>query len=143
MLLDAKINALQSFFDDLYLSLRSEMFTALKKYKKDIEEANKSKLLKGIDTEGKSLGRYKNFEYKQRFTPVDLKLTGDFHNSIKAEFSKTDFVIEAIDFKTKFLEKKYGENIVGISDVELLELVDLELPPIMQKLKNDISNTIR
>jgi hypothetical protein len=67
-----------------------------------------------LDSTGRSLGKYKNFKYKNRFQPVDLKLTGEFRNKFSLQISDTDTEIFSQDQKEGKLVKKYGKDIFGV-----------------------------
>lgn len=81
-------------------------------------------LNKGSDSDGKDLGVYKIFSYKNRFRPVDLKDTGDFHNSIKAIIKSDSIEIDATDQKRDLVQDKYGDAILGLSDENVQYLID-------------------
>jgi hypothetical protein len=70
----------------------------------------------GLDGQGKDLGEYANFEYKGRWSPVDLKLTGAFRQSIVPGTYKDFFEMTASDPKTEKLTTWYGEAIIDLSD---------------------------
>lgn len=92
---------------------------AMVKNEARILELNKRQMDKGIDAEGRSLGRYRDFDYKGRFEPVDLLLTGSFRQ--KMEFSSItadETEISSTDEKTGKLKAKYGEDIFGVQDIE-------------------------
>lgn len=95
---------------------------ALQANAEGIAELNREQLEKGLDSENKDLGIYRDFAYKNRFRPVDLKLTGDFHRSIKPEFASESFNMVATDEKTEKLQDKYGDDIIGLSDKSIEEL---------------------
>jgi hypothetical protein len=70
----------------------------------------------GLDGQGNDLGEYANFEYKGRWSPVDLKLTGDFRQSIVPGTYKDFFEMTASDPKTEDLTQRYGDPIIDLSD---------------------------
>lgn len=69
---------------------------------------NDEQLDDGIRSDNKSLGRYKRFEYKGRFEPIDLKLKGNFRNAenIQIVHDEDSFELTDNDFKTPFFNKK-------------------------------------
>jgi len=71
---------------------------------------------KGLDGEGKDLGEYANFEYKGRWSPVDLRLTGAFRQSIVPGTYKDFFEMTATDPKTEKLTLWYGDAIIDLSE---------------------------
>ena len=80
-----------------------------------IADQNTNQLDKGLDSEGNDLGEYSNFDYKNRWKPVDLKLTGDFRKSINPSVGSDSFSLDASDWKTTMLKKRYGNSILGLS----------------------------
>jgi hypothetical protein len=83
--------------------------------KEPIIGLNDMQLDKGMDANDASLGRYKNFKYKGRFTPIDLKLHGDFRSTEDILVESTGFRLIDEDFKTPFLQNRYGKDIIGLS----------------------------
>lgn len=88
---------------------------AMQRNEERILELNKRQLDAGIGADGKSIGRYANFSYKNRFEPVDLKLTGKFRNEFTLGIKKREAEIFSQDAKQKSLEKKYGKDIQGLT----------------------------
>lgn len=99
------------------------MQVAVEKNEADIIAANNRQLDQGLDGAGKSLGRYKNFKYKNRFQPVDLRLTGDYRRkkTVTADVKKTEIFSQ--DWKEPILEKKYGKNISKVSPSAMQEII--------------------
>lgn len=91
---------------------------------KQIADLNTLQLEKGLDSEGRDLGVYKVFSYKNRFRPVDLKDTGAFHKSIKPVPHANKFEMVATDEKADALQDKYGDAILGLSDQDKQFLID-------------------
>lgn len=75
-----------------------------------------NQLNKGFDGNGEDLGEYANYAYKNRWKPVDLKLTGAFHESIKPKTYPDYFEMTASDPKTEELTQKYGDAILNLSE---------------------------
>lgn len=80
---------------------------------------NERQLDIGIDAGGNSLGRYRNFSYKNRWEPVDLKLTGEFRRRFTLSSFKAETNITSTDSKTAKLERKYGGDIFGLTKQSL------------------------
>lgn len=99
------------------------MAAAVEMNEAEIIAANNRQLDQGLDGNGKSLGRYKNYKYKNRFQPVDLKLHGDYRGkkTVAADEKKTEIFSQ--DFKEPFLEKKYGKAISKVSPAKMQEIV--------------------
>ncbi len=91
---------------------------ALKKAIEQNEEAifdlNRGQLDRGLDSRGKSLGRYKSFKYKGRFQPIDLKLTGKMRNEMSMQISDKQTEIFSQDPKEAVNLKRYGKDIWGV-----------------------------
>ena len=75
-----------------------------------------AQLDKGLDAEGNDLGEYANYFYKERWSPVDLKLTGAFRLSIVPGTYKEFFEMTATDKKTAKLTLRYGDAIIDLSE---------------------------
>lgn len=88
---------------------------AMQRNEERILDLNRRQLDAGIGANGKSIGRYKNFRYKNRYEPVDLKLTGKFRNEFTLGISKKEAAIFSQDSKEAQLEKKYGKDIHGLT----------------------------
>jgi hypothetical protein len=86
-------------------------------------DLNTSQLMKGIRSDGNSVGKYANKDYanfKRTLNPngvVDLKLTGAFHESFFVRKNEFPIVIDAKDKKRNELVNKYGEQIFGLTQI--------------------------
>lgn len=108
---------------------------AIEQNDEKILDLNRQQLDKGKDAKGKSLGKYKNFKYKNRFQPVDLKLTGEFRDKFTLAVDNKQTIIFSQDQKEAKLEKRYGKDIHG---------VPAELLPNMQEIiKDDFINELK
>lgn len=96
--------------------------SGLRANKETIANYNRDQLERGIDSEVRDLGTYHDFNYKNRWRPVDLKLTGDFHMSIKPQFGGMSFEMTSNDEKADMLKDKYGDGILGLSTEDIQEL---------------------
>ena len=103
-----------------------------------ITDLNRAQLDKGLDSDGKSLGEYKFFDYKSRWEPVDLKQTGSFRDSFKATPFGKGFEIEASDPKTGKLLDKYGEAVLGIAESDNDEVAAILLPDLIEKINAEL-----
>ena len=75
-----------------------------------------NQLDKGLDGDGNDLGEYRNYEYKNRWKPVDLKLTGEFRKSITVKGHEDYAEPTATDPKTEDLTAKFGDAILNLTD---------------------------
>lgn len=89
---------------------------AIIKNEETILDLNRQQLDRGKDAKGDSLGKYKNFKYKNRWQPVDLKLTGDFRDKFSLQVDDKQTTIFSQDRKDDLLTKRYGKDIFGVAD---------------------------
>lgn len=102
----------------------------------------------GINTSGVQIMSYKPYKpltiriKKAKGQPTDrvtLRDTGDFQLSFYLEIGNEQFEIKANDWKTDELIKKYGREILGLTDEHISELIwDFIYPDILEKAKSDI-----
>ena len=70
---------------------------------------------------------------------VTLRDEGDFHSSFYLEVGDTQFEIKAADFKTEDLIKKYGRQILGLTNENIAELIwQYVYPDLLTKAKKTI-----
>lgn len=75
----------------------------------------------------------------QPTTRVTLRDTGEFHASFDVKFDEGGFYIEARDPKTKYLVKRYGQEIFRLTDANLSKLLrDLIRPSLLKRLKEKL-----
>lgn len=86
-----------------------------------LTQLNKQQLFENEDSKGKSLGTYESISYAQRKgrATVDLNLTGDFYAVFFVDTKEFPVVFSSRDNKTKWLTKKYGQDIFGLSKESL------------------------
>ena len=97
------------------VDLKSLLFKAIEKNQDVFNDQNTIQLDKGLDSFGNDLGEYANFNYKDRWRPVDLNLTGKFRRSIYAKPFEDRIEMEASDSKAERLAQWYGDGIVRLS----------------------------
>ena len=84
----------------------------------------------GIDHDSDKLLGYASvtkFLKKLKGQPTNrttLRDTGDFHRSFKIKFGSDEFEIYATDSKSDELALKYGDDIFGLTDENLQDLID-------------------
>ena len=98
---------------------------AIGKNDEEIIEINLSQLDRGYTSTGKSLGRYKNFDYKGRYSPVDLKLHNDFRRKFTVAVNNKQTEIFSQDRKAPILEKRYSVHIYGIQNGNLPRMAEV------------------
>lgn len=70
---------------------------------------------------------------------VTLRDEGDFHSSFYLEVGDEQFEIKASDFKTEDLIKKYGRQILGLTNENISELIwQYVYPDLLTKAKETI-----
>ena len=75
----------------------------------------------------------------QRSDHVTLKDTGDFYNSFTIVFTNTGFFINATDEKTQQLIGKYGREILGLTESNIVLFTKFAYLKLMIKLRKKIS----
>jgi len=93
---------------------------------------------KGEDGKGASLGKYKDFNYKNRFEPIDLKLTGAYRKSIAPKNYGEYFEMNATDSKTEKLVTQFGENILSLSKEDVKNIGEFIKPDIIKDFRNEL-----
>ena len=84
---------------------------------------NKDQLQRGERNDNTEIDPYyKVFSYKNRLSPVDLRLTGAFYKSFKIKYTDKGFYIYATDAKTGKLLAKYGEDVLGLTEYSISEV---------------------
>lgn len=64
---------------------------------------------------------------------VTLRDEGDFHSSFFLDIGDTQFEVKASDPKTGKLIKKYGRQILGLTQENIQELIDYYIKPGLEK----------
>lgn len=114
------------------------LVTAIEKHEDDILDLNRQQLDRGLDAAGDSLGRYKNFKYKNRWQPVDLKLTGDFRRKFTLQSDEKETIIFSQDVKAPLLEKRYGVDINGIPSSMIPNMQELVEDDFVKEYKKQL-----
>lgn len=104
-----------------------------------LEDFNAEQLQEGLMASGRDIvPEYSPFtieEKKAKGQPYDrvtLKDTGDFWESIKIKTTRNELAFEATDPKADQLQEKYGEGILGLSEVNKTEFIEAYLREEMQ-----------
>lgn len=72
---------------------------------------------------------------------VTLRDTGDFESSFYLEVNDKQFEVKASDWKTEALIKKYGRQILGLTDENISSLIwDYIYPDLIEKAREVILN---
>lgn len=120
------------------IDLEQAVVNALLGKKETILKFNDEQLDKGEDSNGKDLGKYKNFKYKGRFSPIDLKDKNDYRNAEDIVFDNSEMVFIDSDFKDPFLTKRFGP-VKGLNEQNIERTAQLILPDVITNLENQIS----
>lgn len=99
---------------------------------------NKEQMDKGTGSDDQDFGDYKKFKYKDRFKPIDLKLTGDFRDSERIEATRGYLLFVDQNYKTPFLNKRFG-SILGLTDQNIDRTAQLILPDVIINLENQLT----
>jgi hypothetical protein len=121
---------LKTIFTDPFKGIKMDEIIAagIERNENAILDLNRQQLNSGIDSRGKSLGKYANFKYKNRYQPVDLKLTGEYHRKKTLGIRKKDAEMFSQDEKAPMLEKRYGKDIEGLTFQNLGNAAELIKP---------------
>lgn len=103
----------------------------------ELADLNVANLEKGIRSDGSKITPEYSPSYAafKGFKTPNLKLEGDFHSGIFFDADKTTEVIKtgSTDWKEDKLREKYGNEILGVSDSQLMGEIDDELPELIDK----------
>lgn len=92
--------------------------------KDQLLNVQRDQMIHGISSQGDGIGLYRSEEYADKkyeqsplagYGNVDLRLTGDFYNAMKATPVEEGLAIYSTDKKAKGLEEKYGASIYTLS----------------------------
>lgn len=107
----------QNFFSERLerVDMHNVINRAIENNEDIISDQNTNMLDRGEDAFGNDLGEYGNYEYKNRWRPIDLKLTGDFRKSINPKTLVDEFTMDSTDWKTDKLINAFGPAILGLN----------------------------
>lgn len=147
-IIDQLLQKVQTFYagltDGTYIS------EIIKEYEPEICDMNSENQLfvHGVNRVGVEIMDYmpytpKTIEIKeikgQPTNRVTLRDTGDFHASFRLIIENDKFTITADDFKTEGLIRKYGRQILGLTDSNAQELAHAYiLPDLISKARQVI-----
>lgn len=126
------------------LKTRRALRDAIRSNAKALAQENRQQLFEGKDSTGASIEPpYKPFTVmikKRKGQPVNrvtLRDTGDFYKSIRVIDRAADFEYIATDPKTRDLEIKYGDNILGLASSSFDKLKPQIIKDIIDQLRKD------
>lgn len=120
------------------LDMKELFKQALEQNEDVVFDLNKQQLDSGRDAAGGSLGRYRSFKYKNRWEPVDLKLTGEFRRKFTLAEGKKTAEVFSQDEKNDKLVKRYGKDIFGISKQLQPNLAEAIKPVLGELIKKQL-----
>lgn len=107
-----------------------------------IIKMNVDEMYGGVDAEGADISppyRPSTIRRKRRrnqpYDRVTLRDEGDFHGSVEIEFRDGEFELVSRDQKAKYLQRKYGDDILGLSEDNVEKLTN--------DLKDDFQEVFR
>lgn len=138
-----KVKAAVKDIEDSIFPTLKDVFT---RYSDIIKEINTEQQLYdlGQDSKSKSLGKYAESTKRikiRKIQPIDrvtLKDTGDFYESIRIIAKDDELIIETSIEYAKYLTRKYGADILGIQDMELLDFTKKYIFPELESNINEI-----
>ena len=123
--------------------------SVVEKNSNEIIELNTKKQLfdKGIGSDGNKLkppysNPYKKLKNKlgQPTDRVTLRLEGDFYESFEIIIGSEQFQINATDFKTKFLLKRYGQKVLGLTNSNVSQFNQMIVrPELLREIRKKIN----
>lgn len=142
------IDTLTRKLQEFEIWLYSELERIIKANELYIITANTDDQLfdRGVNTTEERIKNYRPYRpltikiKTQKGQPTDrvtLSDTGDFHRSFKILYHPESFEFIATDWKTEDLKRKYGKNILGLTDSNLNEITrNIIMPSLMPNLLN-------
>ena len=104
-----------------------------------ILQLNDKQLDIGVDAKGQDLGQYKNFKYKNRFRPIDLKLTGEFRSEEDIIVDDTQMLFVDPDSKTERIMEHFGEDVIGLTEDNIYEAAVILTDPAIENIKRQLT----
>lgn len=142
-----RLNQLIANFKDLEAHMNDYIIEVLRNNDNVIVEMNSEEQLyeQGITRDGKSIASYAPYspitieikkEKGQPTNRVTLRDEEDFHESFYVIFNNDSFEVYAADWKVETLKVYYGDEILGLTDENLIELArQYVLPELIKKIK--------
>jgi cell pole-organizing protein PopZ len=120
--------------------VESKTLEVVKENERQVTDLNREQLLNSEDSNQEPLGTYASIAYAnlKGKNEVDLKLTGDFHESIFIKAEKYPIVFGATDKKSAELFAKYGEEVLGLTRPSKNEVAQNILKPSLQQWIRDV-----
>lgn len=128
----------ENFFTRIFeaIDLKEVMKKAINNKAAEISKLVKDQLQLGLDGNGKSLGEYARYDYKGRWSPVDLFLEGNFYKGIAPATYDQFFEMTDSDSKTEKLTTWYGDAILDLSE-EHVDQTKVIIAPEMREIYSE------
>jgi hypothetical protein len=147
--MNAKLDKLIAGLKSLPERLNETMVTVIKENETIIVELNSEEQLfeQGITRQGVHISDYAPYspvtieikkEKGQPTNRVTLRDEGDFEQSFFIEYTDTGFEIKASDWKAANLTIAYGDEIMGLTEENLQELIKQYILPELIKTVNNV-----
>lgn len=129
------------------VSLDKQVQETVEETKDSIQLLQKDQLLRGLNSKGEKIGRYRSNKYarvKNEMNPLpglgipDLKVTGSFHTKISTTVTPDTFKSDSSDSKAPNLKEKYGNDIFGLTDESKSEYIQELKPVFVKKMKENL-----
>lgn len=140
--IDRKLEALKAFQD----SAPRRVIDQAKEFEAEIIDLNTAQLYEGRESTGAPITpAYRPLTVtikRAKGQPTDrvtLKDTGDYYASFKVRFGPEYLAIYATDGKAEKLERKYGEDVYGLDENSLQEVIDLIREPLIETFKKTVA----
>lgn len=114
---------------------------AISQNERELLDLNKQQLAEGKDAEGSDMGEYSDMwaAYKGRYSPIDLKDTGDYQASMYLVVDREATHVRSRDEKEeklkKYVLKKTGNEPLGISKEQIMKF--------MRIIREDFQNNFK
>lgn len=145
-IVETKINSIINFFERIY-ELIGEIIKDLSYVIEDMNAENQL-YEQGITSKGVFIADYEPYseftiqrkkEEGKPYNRVTLRDEGDFESSFFVEVDNMKFEIKASDFKAVDLMKRYGEDIMGLTESNLNDLIFYYIyPELKLKLREQL-----
>jgi hypothetical protein len=127
------------------LNIKDTAFHSVEDTKGVITEIQKEQMFKGLNAEGKRIGRYRSIKYalaKNSMNPLpglgvpDLKLTGAFYRGFQTKVTPETFSTSSTDEKNDALTAKYDP--FGLDTESKSEYVEKLRPVFVKNVKEKL-----
>lgn len=128
---------------ELAKKLKPTFIKSIKESSGEMLDLSDEQLDKSILNTGQSITpKYTpNYAKKKGFNSPDLKVTGDYRKSKYVDVTDKGLFFSATDYKTPFLESRYGKDINGLTKENTNKIVPKWLAPV-DKVINETNKSL-